>query len=214
MTVLTHGKLVTFNNLRAFFVLSHIIYFRGSYSLTLIDALDTLAVMGNFTEFRRVYNLLANERTDFDANINVSVFETNIRIVGGLLSAHLLAYKGKFINIFQREPNGNEKVSLGIAGVNLEPGWPCTGPLLRLAEDAATRLLPAFDTATGMPYGTVNLRHGVPYGETSITCTAGVGTFLVEFGMRRLSHGTDSSRSVILIGSYRNSFTVDRKYDL
>lgn len=68
------------------------------------------------------------------------------------------------------------------AGVDLEPGWPCDGPLLRLAEDAATRLLPAFDTPTGMPYGTVNLRYGVPQGETSITCTAGVGTFLIEFG--------------------------------
>ena len=33
-----------------------------------------------------------------------------------------------------------------------------------------------------MPYGTVNLRHGVPKGETKITCTAGVGTFLIEFG--------------------------------
>lgn len=33
-----------------------------------------------------------------------------------------------------------------------------------------------------MPYGTVNLRHGVPSGETPVTCTAGVGTFLVEFG--------------------------------
>ena len=33
-----------------------------------------------------------------------------------------------------------------------------------------------------MPYGTVNLIHGVPYGETPITCTAGVGTYLVEFG--------------------------------
>ena len=108
----------------------------GSYSLTLIDALDTLAIMGNYTEFRRVYNLLA-KRDTFDANINVSVFETNIRIVGGLLSAHLLARK---------------------AGVPLEEGWPCSGPLLRLAEDVALRLLPAFDTPTGMPYGTVNLR--------------------------------------------------------
>ena len=35
---------------------------------------------------------------------------------------------------------------------------------------------------TGMPYGTVNLRHGVPEGETPVTCTAGVGTFVVEFG--------------------------------
>jgi mannosidase alpha-like ER degradation enhancer 2 len=33
-----------------------------------------------------------------------------------------------------------------------------------------------------MPYGTVNLRYGVPVGETSITCTAGVGTFILEFG--------------------------------
>ena len=33
-----------------------------------------------------------------------------------------------------------------------------------------------------MPYGTVNLEEGVPKGETSITCTAGVGTFIVEFG--------------------------------
>jgi mannosidase alpha-like ER degradation enhancer 2 len=132
----------------------------GSYSLTLIDALDTLAIMGNYTEFKRVYNLVAM-RTNFDANINVSVFETNIRIVGGLLSAHLFARK---------------------AGVELEPGWPCTGPLLRLAEDAASRLLPAFDTPTGMPFGTVNLQNGVPNGETPVTSTAGVGTMVIEFG--------------------------------
>lgn len=63
-----------------------------SYSLTLIDALDTLAVMGNFTEFRRVVQILTSKQ-NFDANINVSVFETNIRIVGGLLSAHLLSHR-------------------------------------------------------------------------------------------------------------------------
>lgn len=32
-----------------------------------------------------------------------------------------------------------------------------------------------------MPYGTVNLKYGVPKGETTETCTAGVGTFIVEF---------------------------------
>lgn len=132
----------------------------GSYSLTLIDALDTLAVMGNYTEFQRVVNIVTTH-ANFDANINVSVFETNIRIIGGLLSAHLLSYR---------------------AGVPVEPGWPCNGPLLQLAEDMARRLLAAFDTATGMPYGTVNLRYGVPPGETSVTCTAGVGTFILEMG--------------------------------
>lgn len=132
----------------------------GSFSLTLIDALDTLAVMGNLSEFRRVAEIIS-ARENFEANINVSVFETNIRVVGGLLSAHLLSRR---------------------AGVKLEPGWPCNGPLLRLAEDMAKRLIAAFDTPTGMPYGTVNLKYGVPEGETSITCTAGIGTFLLEFG--------------------------------
>lgn len=53
---------------------------------------------------------------------------------------------------------------------------------MRLAEDVAKRLIAAFDTESGMPYGTVNLRYGVPVGETTITCTAGIGTFVVEFG--------------------------------
>lgn len=66
--------------------------FRCSYSLTLIDALDTLAVMGNNTEFIRVTKLLT-EKINFDSDINVSVFETNIRIVGGLLSAHLMSHR-------------------------------------------------------------------------------------------------------------------------
>ncbi|KAL5007551.1 hypothetical protein ScPMuIL_016357 [Solemya velum] len=132
----------------------------GSFSLTLIDALDTLIIMGNHTEFSRVANLLIN-KMHFDIDINASVFETNIRVVGGLLSAHLFSKR---------------------AGMDLEPGWPCSGPLLRMAETMARKLLPAFDTPTGMPYGTVNLRHGVPEGETTVTCTAGVGTFLIEFG--------------------------------
>lgn len=63
----------------------------GSYSLTLIDALDTLAVMGNYSEFNRVVKLLT-QKIHFDSDINVSVFETNIRIVGGLISAHLLSH--------------------------------------------------------------------------------------------------------------------------
>ncbi|CRK95583.1 CLUMA_CG009044, isoform A [Clunio marinus] len=132
----------------------------SSSSLTLIDALDTLAVMGNFSEFRRVVDHLTT-KVNFDKDINVSVFETNIRIVGGLLSAHLLSHK---------------------AGIELDPGYPCNGPLLSLAEKVARKLLPAFDTKTGMPYGTVNLKYGVPEGETSVTCTAGIGTFIVEFG--------------------------------
>ena len=46
--------------------------------------------MGNKTEFRRVATIIT-EKANFDVDINVSVFETNIRIVGGLLSAHLMS---------------------------------------------------------------------------------------------------------------------------
>lgn len=132
----------------------------GTCSLSLIDALDTLLLMGNHSEFNRVVDILIKTQ-DFDRDVNVSVFETNIRVVGGLLSAHLLSH---------------------MIPESVGQGWPCSGPLLTLAVDAARRLLPAFQTTTGMPYGTVNLKHGVPPGETEVTCCAGVGTFIVEFG--------------------------------
>lgn len=50
---------------------------KSSYSLSLIDAIDTLATMGNSTEFARVYQLVQN--LDLERDINVSVFESNIR---------------------------------------------------------------------------------------------------------------------------------------
>eukprot|EP00727_Mastigamoeba_balamuthi_P007976 m51a1_g38 hypothetical protein (558) ;mRNA; f:142077-143803 len=129
----------------------------GSYAATLVDALDALVVLGEEAEFERACSLVL-ERVRFDADRNVSVFETNIRVVGGLLSAHLLA------------------VDRGL----LEPA--AREGLLALAREVADRLLPAFDTPTGIPYGTVNLRHGVPPGETPVTSLAGAGTFALEFG--------------------------------
>lgn len=53
--------------------------------------------------------------------------------------------------------------------------------LLSLAIDLADRLIPAFQTKTGIPYGTVNLHSGVPKGETKIASLAGAGTLLMEF---------------------------------
>ncbi|CAM9702171.1 unnamed protein product, partial [Ectocarpus sp. 12 AP-2014] len=60
-------------------------------------------------------------------------------------------------------------------------GW-YGGELLSLAYDLGRRLLPAFDTPLGIPVHRVNLRKGVPRGETRDTCSAAAGTFLVEFG--------------------------------
>ncbi|HWS87076.1 MAG TPA: glycoside hydrolase family 47 protein [Pyrinomonadaceae bacterium] len=52
--------------------------------------------------------------------------------------------------------------------------------LLRLAEDLGNRLLPAFDSPTGIPYRFVNLRTGKVRGE--VTNPAEAGTLLLEFG--------------------------------
>jgi len=52
--------------------------------------------------------------------------------------------------------------------------------LLMLAEDLGTRLLPAFESPTGLPYRYVNLRTGRVRGAE--TNPAEAGTLLVEFG--------------------------------
>lgn len=52
--------------------------------------------------------------------------------------------------------------------------------LLALADDLATRLLPAYNSPTGMPYVYVNLKTGAVRGEA--TNPAEVGTLLIEFG--------------------------------
>lgn len=42
---------------------------------------------------------------------------------------------------------------------------------------------------TGIPYGTVNLKYGVPYGETTIASLAGAGSLYLEFGyLSSLTH--------------------------
>ncbi|MEO8648567.1 MAG: glycoside hydrolase family 47 protein [Acidobacteriota bacterium] len=52
--------------------------------------------------------------------------------------------------------------------------------LLAMAEDLGTRLLPVFESPTGMPYRYVNLRTGKTRGEVSNP--AETGTLIIEFG--------------------------------
>lgn len=44
----------------------------------MIDVLDILVIMGNYIEFRRVVELVI-DKMNFDFDINVLVFEINIR---------------------------------------------------------------------------------------------------------------------------------------
>lgn len=141
----------------------------GNFSMTLVDTLDTLVLLGDFDEFERAVRLVIRD-VAFDSDIIVSVFETNIRMVGGLLSAHVLTEHIQKNN-----------------GAML---W-YKGEMLEMARDLGYRLLPAFNTSTGIPHARVNLRHGMKdelLKKSRETCTACAGTILLEFAaLSRLS---------------------------
>ncbi|HET6654713.1 MAG TPA: glycoside hydrolase family 47 protein [Gammaproteobacteria bacterium] len=75
----------------------------------------------------------------------------------------------------------NFEVTIRLLG-GLLSGYELTGDkhLLALAEDLGRRLLPAFDSPTGLPYRYVNLRTGNVRGAD--TNPAETGTLLLEFG--------------------------------
>ncbi|CAK7345676.1 unnamed protein product [Dovyalis caffra] len=98
----------------------------GGIGATLIDSLDTLYIMGLHEQFQRAREWVAHS-LDFNKDYEASVFETTIRVVGGLLSAFDLS---------------GDKV------------------FLEKAKDIADRLLPAWNTPTGIPYNMINLVHG------------------------------------------------------
>ena len=75
----------------------------------------------------------------------------------------------------------NFEITIRLLG-GLLSGYQMTGDkkLLVLADDLGTRLLPVFDSPTGLPYRYVNLKTGKTKGEVSNP--AETGTLLIEFG--------------------------------
>jgi hypothetical protein len=207
--------------------------------LTLIDSLSTLAILASapdddagtgpkaLKDFQDGVAALVLQYGDgsmgpsgeglrargFDVDSKVQVFETVIRGVGGLLSAHLFAAGELPINGYDARPElyKRGKLSKGeIPTIKWPSGFRYDGQLLRLALDLAQRLLPAFYTPTGLPYPRVNLRHGIPFylksplhkaeyslpeqteEEITETCSAGAGSLVLEFTV--LSRLTDDTR--------------------
>ncbi len=192
----------------------------GNYSLTLVDSLSTLAILASGEEdgkdghnalrdFQAGVKMLVDLYGDgrpgscgtracgFDLDSKVQVFETNIRGVGGLLSAHLFAVGELPIRGYVVKHVARKDGSDGIWWNHSK--FVYDGQLLRLAHDLAARLLPAFSTSTGLPYPRVNLRHGIPFyrdaedgvcrvdgtssdpREITETCAAGAGSLVLEF---------------------------------
>jgi mannosidase alpha-like ER degradation enhancer 2 len=78
-------------------------------------------------------------------------------------------------------PVQNFEITIRLLG-GLLSSYQLTGDkrLLNLAEDLGNRLLPVFESPTGIPYRYVNLRTGKVHGEK--TNPAESGTLLIEFG--------------------------------
>ncbi|KUI70957.1 ER degradation-enhancing alpha-mannosidase-like protein 1 [Cytospora mali] len=201
----------------------------GNYSVTLVDTLSTLAILASASpdekntgakalrDFQDGVTALVELYGDgragptgqgtrsrgFDLDSKVQVFETVIRGVGGLLSAHLFAVGELPINGYNPRPLGETSTDdpLELPPISWPNGFKYDGQLLRLALDLAQRLLPAFYTSTGMPYPRVNLRHGIPFfpnsplydvlgtpcadapgpADITETCSAGAGSLVLEF---------------------------------
>ncbi|KAG7443547.1 glycoside hydrolase [Guyanagaster necrorhizus] len=95
----------------------------GGIGYTVVDALDTMLIMGLHDEHARARQWILDKHS-FEREGNFNTFETTIRVLGGLLSAYHLAGDTLY---------------------------------LERAVDLADRLLPAFDTPTGLPLPMVNL---------------------------------------------------------
>ncbi|MBZ3882022.1 Mannosyl-oligosaccharide 1,2-alpha-mannosidase IC [Sciurus carolinensis] len=121
--------------------------FGGLSGATVIDSLDTLYLMGLKEEFQEATAWVEN---DFHLNVTgeASLFEVNIRYVGGLLSAFYLT--------------GQEVFRI---------------KAIKLGE----KLLPAFNTPTGIPKSVVNFKR-----EKWGWATAGGSSVLAEFGSLHL----------------------------
>ncbi|KAJ2725009.1 hypothetical protein GGI07_001578 [Coemansia sp. Benny D115] len=153
----------------------------GDYLLTLVDTLDTLAIMGDKKEFALAVKNTIKHLPSFDVDSHVQVFEVTIRMLGGLLSAHIIA------------TDENDTLGMRLDTLVDSNGTAVyNGELLRLARDLGYRLLPAFEASpTGIPYPRTNLKRGFNKSETSKTCAAGAGTLLLEFGtLSRLTNET------------------------
>lgn len=133
----------------------------------IIDALDTMMLMNLTSRVAHAREWISNSLT-YDQDQDVNTFETTIRMMGGLLSAHYLA------NAYpDLAPQADD-----------DPGAPGEDLYLEKAKDLADRLLSAFESGSGVPYASVNLGkyEGLPsHDDGGASSTAEATTLQLEF---------------------------------
>lgn len=105
-----------------------------------MDSIDSLLIMDLIPEYKRARDWV-RDHLNFDKDAQFNTFETTIRLLGGLLSAHYLS------------------------STHSSAAIQADAPLyLDLAIDLGERLLGAFTSPTGIPWSGINLatRQGIP----------------------------------------------------
>lgn len=105
----------------------------------IVDALDTLMLMNMTTQVDHAREWISTTLS-YDLDHDVNTFETTIRMLGGLLAAHYLQTSFPEMCAVDLKSNGGEDL------------------YLEKASDLADRLLSAFETETGIPWSSVNLK--------------------------------------------------------
>ncbi|OQE08147.1 hypothetical protein PENVUL_c011G05959 [Penicillium vulpinum] len=132
----------------------------------IVDSLDTLMIMNLTSQISGARDWVNRELT-YDQDQDVNTFETTIRMLGGLLSAHYLS--SQLPDVESRQDH----------------------VYLQKAVDLADRLLSAYESPSGIPYASVKLatREGIPsHADGGASSTAEATTLQLE--MKYLAHIT------------------------
>ncbi|EWZ50710.1 Mannosyl-oligosaccharide 1,2-alpha-mannosidase [Fusarium oxysporum] len=133
----------------------------------IIDSLDTMILMNLTSRVQDARHWISDSLT-WDQDQDVNTFETTIRMLGGLLSAHYLSTEFPGLAPLAEDDEG-------AAGEDL---------YLEKAKDLADRLMSAFDSPSGIPYASVNLAkfEGIPsHADMGASSTAEATTLQLEF---------------------------------
>lgn len=132
----------------------------------IVDALDTMMIMNLTSRVADAREWMTNS-LDYEQDQEVNTFETTIRMLGGLLSAHYLSTE--FPDLAPQKDDDE-----GAAGHDL---------YREKARDLADRLMGAFDSPSGIPWASVNLQtqKGVPsHADGGASSTAEAATLQLE----------------------------------
>jgi hypothetical protein len=104
----------------------------------IVDALDTLMLMNLTSQLRHAREWISTTLT-YELDHDVNTFETTIRMLGGFLSAHYLQTAFPLMTPTDMVKGGEDLY-------------------LEKATDLAERILGAFNSPSGIPYSSVNLK--------------------------------------------------------